>query len=193
MTDTPPEIPPVQLLGEPIGISIEPTQHSSSPRIDAVGARYHLSNSLPSDVSIEDQRFPETILNEAKEHVTTLIRDSNRQARWYRIASTAGKFVTVISGVVVAVLNTNSSEGGSQLASLILGVSIATIQSLMTVFNVEKNTALAAETYKKALSIRRTIISLRNQKHIEDGMIMPLAAELDELSMNLYNGKTKDG
>lgn len=180
-------IPPVTLSGIPI--AIDATRNNIETRGSSRELRYYVSNSLPSDVSVDDSKAQETILSEANTTVKTLIQKADKQSRIYRGISIFNTFFTIISGVVISVLNVqNSTNDNVRLASLVLGLSSATMQTLTTVFNVEKQSALAKDIYNRARSLRRTLISLKNQRHVDDLHIMPIAAEIDELSMNLFNG-----
>ena len=177
-------VPPVVLGGEPLTLDIEHGRRGSAKEL-----RYYVSNSLPSDVSMDGSKEQETILAEANETVCTLISTANKHANFYRTLSIMNDVYTIAMGVVISVLNAQSqSSDGVRWVSMGIGLSLAAFRSMASMFNINSRSVLAKDIYNRARALRRTLVFLKNRHHVDDREIMPIAAEIDDLSMNLFNG-----
>lgn len=177
---------PVQLDGIPISIESPGVNRRSRPTMFYVDQE----RSLPSDISVGREDF-NTIYHRAEHTATELIKRSDRQAKIYRAVSVLNTFVTIVTGVVVGVVNLQNYDEQTRYVSTVLGLSSAALQTAVTVFNIDKISILAKEVSAKAKNVLRNLRKYRLKNHHDPNDVLQLEGEIEDLDFSLFVGTSK--
>lgn len=140
----------------------------------------------------ESRSFDPTdqMIKDLYEETLNMSMDANKKARLLKFVGVLANIFLVISGSVIGVLTLDQPSNNSYYISCVLGFAITAVQSLMSMFSIEKRGILLKDISNSLRKISRQVKSLENSHmKIKDKKkkLEELYTEVDEIDMVMFD------